>query len=115
MGAVRYGADERVFATLDESFPMKKKWGELASYMVGRVLEHGVRRAREMEEVAATLSSIGIEPLMAEATAKRQEWGAGLNLLEHFGGQAPQDYRAVAQMIEEIGANIYAETPQHQA
>lgn len=114
LGAVKYGADERVFATLDESFPMKKRWSELASYMVGRVLEHGERRAREMEEVAATLRSIGIEPLMAEAAAKRQEWGGKLNLLEHFGGKDPLDYRAVAQMIEKITTKSYAQTPQHQ-
>jgi hypothetical protein len=33
---------------------------------------HGERRAAEMEEVAATLRELGIEPLMTTATVKRQ-------------------------------------------
>jgi hypothetical protein len=40
--------------------------------MIGRVLEHGERRAHEMQEVASMLRAAGIEPLMAEATARRQ-------------------------------------------
>lgn len=99
LGAVPYGADERVFATLDETFP-GMDWKRLASYMIGRVVEHGERRAREMEEVAATLRSIGVEPIMAEATARRQDWLAGLGLLEHFGGKTPDDYHDVAQAID---------------
>jgi 3-hydroxyisobutyrate dehydrogenase-like beta-hydroxyacid dehydrogenase len=99
LGSVPYGADERVFATLDETFP-GMDWKKLASYMTGRVVEHGERRAREMEEVAATLRSIGVEPIMAEATARRQDSLAGLGLLEHFGGKPPDDYRAVAQAVD---------------
>jgi 3-hydroxyisobutyrate dehydrogenase-like beta-hydroxyacid dehydrogenase len=99
LGSVPYGADERVFATLDETFP-GMDWKKLASYMIGRVVEHGERRAREMEEVAATLRSIGVEPIMAEATARCQDWLAGLGLLEHFGGKPPDDYRAVAQAVD---------------
>jgi hypothetical protein len=37
---------------------------------------------------------------MAEATARRQDWMAGLGLLEHFGGDPPDDYRAVARAID---------------
>ena len=33
---------------------------------------HGIRRAEEMEQVAATLSELGIAPLMTEATVTRQ-------------------------------------------
>ena len=45
-------------------------WSEVTDYMVGRVVVHGERRAREMEEVAETLRALGIEPIMAEATAR---------------------------------------------
>jgi 3-hydroxyisobutyrate dehydrogenase-like beta-hydroxyacid dehydrogenase len=100
LGAVPYGADERVFATLDESFP-GMNWRKLAGYMVGRVVEHGERRARELEEVAATLRAIGVEPIMAEATVKRQDWCANLDLLPQFDGKAPEDYRIVVQAIVE--------------
>ena len=100
LGAAPYGADERVFATLDETFP-GMNWKKLAGYMIGRVVEHGERRAREMEEVAATLRAIGVEPMMAEATVRRQDWCAKLDLLSQFGGRAPEDYRAVVQAIAE--------------
>ena len=38
---------------------------------------HGGRRAAEMEESAATLRELGLDPLMVESTVKRQrEMGA---------------------------------------
>jgi 3-hydroxyisobutyrate dehydrogenase-like beta-hydroxyacid dehydrogenase len=90
LGATKYGADQRVLDSLAESIP-GIDWSKLADYMIGRVLEHGKRRAREMEEVAETLRAIGVEPIMAEATARRQEWGARLNLLD-CSGKTPESY-----------------------
>src|SRR5262249_27145636 len=72
-------------------------WPELADYMVGRVAVHGERRAREMEEVAETLRSLDIEPIMAEATARRMDWSARLGLKARFGGEAPRSYREVVE------------------
>lgn len=100
LGAVPYGVDERVFATLEETMP-GMNWKKMASYMVGRVIEHGERRARELEEVAVTLREIGVDPMMTEAIVKRQDWGARLNLLAEFGGKPPEDYRAVVNAIVE--------------
>ena len=79
LGASRYSADERVFASLAETFP-GINWRELADYMVGRVVVHGERRAREMEEVAATLREIDIEPIMAEAIVRRMDWSVEAGL-----------------------------------
>lgn len=98
LGAGRYGADEKVFASLDESFP-GVNWKTLADYMVGRVVVHGERRAREMEEVAETLRAIGIDPIMAEATVRRQDWAAGLDLKSHFGPEGPRSYREVLDVL----------------
>jgi 3-hydroxyisobutyrate dehydrogenase-like beta-hydroxyacid dehydrogenase len=94
LGATRYHADERVFASLAETFP-GINWKELADYMVGRVVVHGERRAREMEEVAATLREIDIEPIMAEAIVRRMDWSVEAGLKELFGGEAPKGYREV--------------------
>jgi len=96
LGASRYNADERVFASLSESFP-GIKWKEMADYMVGRVVVHGERRAREMEEVAATLREIGIEPIMAEAIVRRMDWSVEAGLKQFFGGEAPKNYREVVE------------------
>lgn len=100
LGATSYGADDRVFASLDESFP-GMNWRSLATYMMGRVLEHGERRAAEMEEAARTLRETGVEPMMAEATARRQAWGGQLNLLDRFGGKAPESYQEVVRALSE--------------
>ena len=106
LAAAPYGADERVFASLDETFP-GFRWRQRADYMASRVVEHGERRAREMEEVAETLRAIGVEPIMAEATARRQDWCARFNLRAHFADEVPESYRELLAAM----ANILGEKP----
>ena len=98
MAASPYGADERVFSSLSESFP-GIDWQRLANYMVGRVIVHGERRAREMEEVAETLQGLGIDPIMAEAAARRQDWCARLGVSSRFGPEGPKTYREALEAI----------------
>lgn len=100
LGASQYGAEPRVFASLEASLP-GVDWKKLADYMVGRVAIHGERRAREMEEVARTLEELGVEPLMASATARRFDWAAGLGLRDKFGGEFPETYQEVLDAIRQ--------------
>ena len=58
-------ADE-VLASLGEDWPAK------AAYNLERMTTHGRRRAAEMGEVATTLQSLGIEPIMTRGTIIRQ-------------------------------------------
>ncbi|HTW66803.1 MAG TPA: DUF1932 domain-containing protein [Bryobacteraceae bacterium] len=106
LGASRYHADERVFASLAETFP-GIQWQALADYMVGRVVVHGERRAREMEEVAATLREIDIEPIMAEAIVRRMDWSVEAGLKQIFHGEAPKSYREVVDAVAKkpVGAD----------
>jgi hypothetical protein len=69
--------------------------------MVGRVVVHGERRAREMDEVAKTLQELGIEPMMASATARRFDWAAQSGLKEKFGGEFPATYKEVICALKE--------------
>ncbi len=103
LGASQYGAEPRVFASLNESFP-GVDFEKLANYMIGRVIVHGERRAREMEEVAATLRDLGIEPMMAEATVRRMDWAADLGLKAHFGGEFPKTYKEVLEALASLEA-----------
>jgi 3-hydroxyisobutyrate dehydrogenase-like beta-hydroxyacid dehydrogenase len=105
LGACRYGAEERVFTSLAETFP-GINWSDLATYMVGRVVVHGERRAREMEEVAETLRSSGVDPIMAEATVRRMDWSAQLGLKNLFGGEAPATHRQFADAVAELDASL---------
>jgi 3-hydroxyisobutyrate dehydrogenase-like beta-hydroxyacid dehydrogenase len=99
MAAEPYGAADRVFASLGQTFP-GIQWPELASYMVSRVVVHGERRAREMEEVARTLKAAGVEPVMSEATARLQDWAARLDLRSHFGPDGPSTYRQMLDILK---------------
>ena len=68
-----YGAEEKVLESLAASFPAMGWKDHLPDYLISRVAEHGQRRAVEMGEVAQTLEQVGIEPIMALATARRQK------------------------------------------
>ena len=83
LAASEYRVEERVLASLKETFPTLD-WEKLSGYMIERVVSHGKRRAAEMREVAETLKGIGIEPLMAAATAERQQWVAELGVKERL-------------------------------
>jgi len=100
LAATEFDADDLVFASLNESFP-GIDWKKLADYMTGRVVVHGERRAREMDEVAETLRAIGIDPIMAEATARRQDWAATLNLRARFGPGGPATYREMLTALRD--------------
>jgi 3-hydroxyisobutyrate dehydrogenase-like beta-hydroxyacid dehydrogenase len=89
LGASEYGAIDHVFASLQESYP-GIEWKKLADYNVNRLVVHGERRAREMEEVAETLREAGVDPIMAAATARRQDWSAKLRLKQYFPPEGPQ-------------------------
>ena len=71
--ARHYGAEDAVLASLAASYPHMGWNAQLPDYLVSRVAEHGKRRAAEMREVAETIISAGIDPLMALATAERQD------------------------------------------
>ena len=101
MAATTFDADDLVFASLKETWP-GIDWKKLADYTSGRVVVHGERRAREMEEVAETLKAIGIDPIMAEATARRQDWSAHMNLRAHFGPDGPKTFQEVVDVIESL-------------
>ena len=98
MSASRFDADHLVWASLNESYP-GIDWKRLADYTAGRVVVHGERRAREMEEVAETLRAIGVDPIMAEATARRQDFCGQLGLSTRFGPDGPKTYREVLDAI----------------
>lgn len=70
--ARKYGAEEKVLESLAASFPAMGWEDHLPDYLISRVAEHGRRRAVEMREVAQTLQHVGIEPVMALATSRRQ-------------------------------------------
>jgi len=86
LAASEYRVEERVLASLKETFP-SLDWEKLSGYMIERVVSHGKRRAAEMREVSETLTRIGLDPTMAAATAARQQWVADLGVKEQLAGR----------------------------
>lgn len=76
LAARRAGVLDEVTASLKNNYP-GLDWEKMSEYNLERMASHGERRAAEMEESAATLRELGLDPLMVEATVKRQrEMGA---------------------------------------
>ena len=76
LAASRAGVLEEVTASLKNNYPTLD-WTKIADYNLERMASHGERRAAEMEELAATLRELGLDPLMVDSTVKRQrEMGA---------------------------------------
>jgi 3-hydroxyisobutyrate dehydrogenase-like beta-hydroxyacid dehydrogenase len=73
--ARRYGVEKPVLDSLSDLLPAGD-WEKIARYFISRSLEHGVRRAEEMREAAKTVAEAGVAPLMASATAEREDWAA---------------------------------------
>jgi 3-hydroxyisobutyrate dehydrogenase-like beta-hydroxyacid dehydrogenase len=73
LAARRFGAEEQVLASLNQTYPGIGWDKGLPDYLISRVAEHGRRRAAEMREVARTLQDVGIKPTMAAAIAERQD------------------------------------------
>ena len=71
LAARRYGIVDEVAASLKNNYPTLD-WNKVIEYNIERMASHGVRRADEMDQVAATLRELGIDPLMATATSARQ-------------------------------------------
>jgi len=75
LAARHYGVETPVLDSLSDLLPAGD-WEKIARYFISRSLEHGVRRAEEMREAAKTVAEAGVEPLMASATAEREDWAA---------------------------------------
>jgi 3-hydroxyisobutyrate dehydrogenase-like beta-hydroxyacid dehydrogenase len=81
LAAARAGVLNEVMASLKNNYPTLD-WGQIADYNLERMASHGERRAAEMEESAATLRELGLDPLMAESTAERQREMGAIGKLE---------------------------------
>jgi Domain of unknown function (DUF1932) len=96
LAAREWGVEGRVLESLSNLLP-SDDWEALATYMISRSLVHGTRRAEEMREAAHTVAATGIEPLMSDATARRQDWAATYRDAEE---------KSLAPMLDKIRAQL---------
>lgn len=84
LAAVAAGVEEEVLGSLMRSHP-GTDWPTRTVYNLERMMRHGARRAAEMEEVARTLSDLGLPDDMARATVGWQR------RLSETGLEAPEE------------------------
>jgi 3-hydroxyisobutyrate dehydrogenase-like beta-hydroxyacid dehydrogenase len=72
MAARRAGVQDEILASLGQSYP-GFDWSRQVPYNVSRMLQHGLRRAAEMREVALTLHEFGLDPAVTEGVVAQQE------------------------------------------
>lgn len=80
------GVLDEVAASLDAS-EKQIGWAERFAYNLERMETHGLRRAAEMREVAATLRGLGVDPIMSEGTVKRQHAAGTQGAARRKGGE----------------------------
>jgi len=81
LAARRAGCLERVLASLADTYP-GLDWAAFPRYALERVTRHGIRRAAEMRESAATLEELGLSGALAASVADTQERLGALGLTE---------------------------------
>ena len=67
--AEKAGVRERIIDSISQTFP-GLDWRQTATYYIGRTQQHGARRVTEMSEAAATLESLGLQPILSTAIAQ---------------------------------------------
>jgi 3-hydroxyisobutyrate dehydrogenase-like beta-hydroxyacid dehydrogenase len=98
--AARAGVLDEVTASLKNNYP-GLDWPKMSAYNLERMARHGERRAAEMEESAATLREFGLDPLMVEATVKRQREMGAIGQSEEVRGSLD---KGAAAALDAIGA-----------
>jgi 3-hydroxyisobutyrate dehydrogenase-like beta-hydroxyacid dehydrogenase len=98
LAAARAGVIDEVAASMKNNYP-GLDWGNMVPYNLERMASHGERRAAEMEEVADTLRELGVEPLMASATVKRQREMGQIGKQQSVRGVLSKDRTSILNAI----------------
>jgi len=88
LAARQAGVDQTIIQSLEKSYP-GFGWQEQSGYMLERMMQHGVRRAAEMREVAATIDELGISSAMARGAVEWQQQIGELGLAAETEAFAP--------------------------
>lgn len=96
--ASHYGTEAQVIDSMNRTYP-GTDWEARMAYLLSRVMLHGRRRAEEMREAAKMVEAAGLAPLMASATADRQDWVARLDVAEAARGTGTPALAALTQAL----------------
>lgn len=95
------GVHEQVLASFEDTFG-RYTFTELVRHLIERHSVHGSRRADELDEVALSLSEVGVLPLMAEAGHRRMMWDVERGLQARFDAGQDPDWIDVLEALDEL-------------
>lgn len=101
LAARHFQVEEPVLKALHQFFALGLE--TVINRCVGSDALHAARRVEEMESCVRFLQSLGIEPMMTQATVKRLQWSASLGLQDYFKGVSPKGYKEVIAAWESLG------------
>jgi 3-hydroxyisobutyrate dehydrogenase-like beta-hydroxyacid dehydrogenase len=101
LAAHRAGIVDAVADSMKPNFP-GLDFKQVADYNLERMANHGHRRAAEMEESCATLRELGIEPLMTEATVKREREMGAIGEIDSVRATFDADRHAMLAAIDAV-------------
>ena len=102
VAANKYSASALVLDSIAETMD-KDDFMETARLLLTRGIIHAERRSFEMAEVLKTLSTIGVDSIMSEATKKKLQWCSELKIKEYFNGEPPNTLEEVLEGFEAMG------------
>jgi len=97
--AGKAGIQDEVMASMQATYP-ELDWQKVAGYQLSRATIHATRRAAEMREAHALVQQLGVEPIMAEAIARKQQDLSDRELASHY---TLSDEPSIADYIDAIG------------
>ncbi len=98
--ALKFGALDALVTSINESL-YGKTLDELANMLVARTMVHAGRRAKEMEEVVATLESMGIDASMSMGAKIKLEQLSDMNLIDVIGPEGKMNYKDAIAVLNE--------------
>jgi 3-hydroxyisobutyrate dehydrogenase-like beta-hydroxyacid dehydrogenase len=104
LAAARAGVLDEVTASLKNNYT-GVDWAKMSEYNLERMASHGERRAAEMEESAATLRQLDIEPVMVDATVTRQREMGAIGKSEAVRASLDKGRPAILAAISETAKN----------
>ena len=103
--AEKLGIDKKILNSAGNTLGIKDL-PVLADYLMERSIVHGERQSSEMNEVAKTLSELGVSNFMSIACSKHLKMISSLHLKDTFDGPVPENRKLLAKMIRAKQANL---------
>lgn len=95
-----FGIEEDVLASIGQSLKIDD-FRATANDLMCRAVIHAERREHEMDEVVATLESLGVDATMSGAGRDKLAWCVAQGFRDHFGGKPPADFHDIFAAMSE--------------